>query len=139
MKDFIFDLLGRKGVLEQFEKETCAEFIIKPPAPKSLLIRKCGNAVTIREAHVSFFRWSKSSDDVEMKFRITEDGHWIPMSLREGLEKPRPAFTEEDGAISPKPIVMKRQSAFAKKWTAALTIRNMLQGYIEDFLIPNED
>jgi hypothetical protein len=51
----------------------------------------------------------------------------VPLFLKRGLAQARTAYDKDDGAISSRPIVAKRQSAFARQWAKELEIRGMLR------------
>jgi hypothetical protein len=134
MKDFILNLIARKELAEHFWQGSSAQVVIRPPVPKSLIVSRQGEIVTVTEAHVSMFGWlsSASHDDVEMRFRIDQSGAWIPLSLKRGMENARVAFDSDDGAISSRPIVTKRQGVFAREWARELEIRGMLRGIVDE-------
>lgn len=132
MNDFLNEFLESKGLKAKFWSEEYITICVKPPVPKNLFIKKNGDTVTITESSASIWGWfgSHSSDDLEMQFRI-EDGQWTPLYLKEGANKPRFTFTSDAGAISFKPIVTRRQRAFAERWATALTIKGFVNGLIE--------
>lgn len=132
MKDFICELLKQKGLSEKFWNDPHATVVVKPPVPKALSISRIGNHITITEAHFSIFGWFKTTDseDIEMQF-LVEDGNWTPLYLQKGNGKPRFSFTSDDGAFSPKPIVVKRQWAFARRWAETLIVKGLLRGIVE--------
>lgn len=134
MKEFILNLIKRKGLGERFWQGESAQVVIRPPVPKSLIISRSQDIVTVTETHLSAFGWLSmpSQDDLEMRFRIDESGQWVPLSLKRGVDQARMAFESDDGAISSRPVVAKRQAEFAREWAKELEIRGMLRGIFED-------
>jgi len=133
MKNFIQNLLRRKEIAAPFWRDSSARIVLRPPVPKCLVIARQGDTITVTETHVSLFGWltSPSPDDVEMQFHIDDSGGWTPRYLKHGTEPARRFYDNEDGAISCKPVVVKRQQAFAAKWAQELVVRGMLRGIVE--------
>lgn len=132
MKDFLRDLLSRKEFDEQFWSEPTFHCVVRPPVQKALIIHKSNDMVTITETYVSTLGWlsQPSVDDVEMQFKV--DGEmWTPIYLKIGTGKPRFAIESDDGSLSAKPIVVKRQWAFARRWAQHLTVKGLLRGIVE--------
>lgn len=135
MKSFISEFLDLRKFSDSFWSQSYARLIVTPPVASKVSIVKSSDTITIREAY-SVGRWYLSEpivcfDDIEMKFRVTEAGDWIPLYVKEGNSKPRFAFRMDEGAFSPKPIVAKRQLLFAERWADRLTAKGLHQGAVD--------
>ena len=135
MKQFLSDLLRIRRLDDAFWQQSFARLTVTPPTPKKVLITKNDDVITIRESHSVGSWWLSephvSYDDLEMAFRVTEAGDWIPLYLKEGSNKPRLAYRIVEESFCPKPIVAKRQLLFAKQWADRFFVKGLLQGIVE--------
>jgi hypothetical protein len=135
MKDFISELLKIRKLDESFWRQSFAQLIVTPPTPKKISITKSGDTITIRESHSVGSWWMSQpqafSDALEMSFRVNESGDWIPLYLKEGSNKPRLAYRIVEEYFAVKPIVARRQLAFAHRWAEVLTLKGLLHGLVD--------
>lgn len=143
MKLFIEELLANRQLTERFWAEDHSHLIVTPPTPRKVSIEKRGDTITIREASDVGTWWFSqplsSYEDIEMQFRVTDSGDWIPLYVKEGSNKPRVAYRIVEESFWAKPIVAKRQLQFAAAWASRLLAKGLLRGLVENLRLHNED